>query len=80
VIYGTSEAEPIPGQPYRLTDARMILRWRGRRGLFDLAASGPREGTRITTAEAWTSGEAVRQVLPVSDAAAAAIDAWPDAS
>jgi len=76
VIFGWAETEPIPGQPYRLHRARMILRF-ARTGLHGHAARGPVEGTRMTSAVTVDAGEAVRQVLHVSASAAAALDAWP---
>ncbi|MDX1253659.1 MAG: hypothetical protein R3201_00120 [Oceanisphaera sp.] len=73
VIYGYSETEPIPGQPYRLERARMVIYWT-EHGLLGLAADGPQSGARISKVVEFTSGEVVRQVLSVSAAAAVAMD------
>ena len=76
VIVGHSDTEPKPGEVVRLTDVRMVLKWTGSAGLFGLAATGPAEGSRLTQAVAFVAATA-RQVLPVSQAAEAAIAAWP---
>lgn len=75
-IFGWSEREPVPGRPYRLERARMVLKFRSI-GLHGVASVGPTEGTRLTSAVPVDAGEAARQVLHVTPEAAAALDAWP---
>ena len=78
VVYGECDALPVPGEPYTLRNARMVLRWSTEcGGLFGLAASGPKGDTRLTSAVAVVSDEAARQVLSVSADAVAAFAAWP---
>lgn len=79
VIFGWSDTEPIPGQPFKLKRAKMILRWAGTSGLLGLAANGPAQGSTITAAVKSTGGDCVKQVIEVSDDAAAKVDAWPAA-
>jgi hypothetical protein len=76
VIYGYVDAPPVIGEPCTLTDARMILRWRGGGGLLGVAAKGPRKGSELTAAVLSTSA-VVRESVQVSAEAAKAIDAWP---
>lgn len=47
LLFGYADGEPVPGQPVRLTDARMILSYPSG-GTFGLAASGPPSGSRVT--------------------------------
>ena len=78
VVYGTVESEPVPGEPVRLTDARMILRWTSTSGLFGLVAAGPTSaGTRITPPVSVTTETTWREWISVSQEAAEIFDAWP---
>lgn len=77
VIYCRVDAIPEPGAPVVMRDARMVLRWDGP-GLFAMASSGPVGNTRITSAVAEVR-DTCRQVLTVSEHAAAALDRWPNA-
>lgn len=76
VVYGYSETEPEQAQPARLHDARMIVRWT-ENGLLGVAAEGPRDGSRITSAVATTVTSPVTEWVAVSAEAAERIDAWP---
>jgi hypothetical protein len=76
VLYGRVERLPLAEEVVVIHGARMILQWTGSRGLFGLAAHGPEAGTRITAALA-TVSDTARQVLSVSDEAAAKVDSWP---
>lgn len=76
VIYGYSEEEPQPGQPFRLERARMVIRWTGQ-GIFGLAANGPRSADRISKAVKVTAGGPVKEVLHVSTEAATKLDEAP---
>ncbi len=78
VVFGWSEDEPKPGEMCKLHNAKMVLWWEGKSGLFGLAAKGPQEGSRITSAVESTACD-VRQVLSVTAEAAERIDGWPDA-
>ena len=80
VVVGYSDTEPAVGGPCRLTDARMVLEWRGGAGLFGLAAVGPGPGSRLTAPVPMTSARLVSQVILVTEAAAAAFAAWPVAA
>lgn len=77
VLFGRSESEPCPGQPFRLAGARMVLRWDAAcGGLLGLAARGPKGDTKITAPVEMLADKEVHQVFAVSDESAAAIDAW----
>ena len=77
VVYGRVESDPVPGEPVKLYDARMILRWDAEcGGLFGLAASGPKGDTRITASIPETVATEWAQYLAVTDEAAKKIAAW----
>ena len=83
VVVGRADAEPVAGQPFRMTDARMVISWSEQcGGLLGLAAHGPKPKQsngyemRVTAPVASLGVEVVRQWLEVSDAAAKAFDAW----
>ena len=61
VIFGWSATEPIPGQSFQLSRAKMILRWTGTSGLLGLAAHGPSHGSTLTAAVESTRGDVVRR-------------------
>lgn len=78
IIVGDVEKEPVPGEPVRQTDARMVLRWAAEcGGLFGLAAEGPKGDTRITHAVSTNVETVWQEWCTVSDKAAKAIDKWP---
>lgn len=78
VIVGDVEDEPTPGEPVRLTDARMVLYWANEcEGLFGLAARGPRGATRITAAVPVTVETVWQEWCAVTAEAAAEVDRWP---
>lgn len=79
VVIGDVEAEPVPGQPVELRDARMILRWHEDcGGLFGLAARGPRnEWTRITRSVPRVVETVWQEWAEVTAVAAEEIDRWP---
>jgi len=77
VLVGDCEAEPVAGQPIRLTNARMVMYWdTACGGLLGLAARGPKGSTRITQAVAVHGDECVRQWMAVSPEAKEAITQW----
>ena len=77
VLFGRADSRPVVGQPYTLTNARMIIRWT-RQGLLGLAANGPLGDDRISATVPVTSGGAVQQVIDVPQAAADAIAGAPE--
>ena len=80
VVYGEIAGDelPLPGEKVRIKNARMVLSWMGRAGLFGLAKHGPEEGSRISCQVAATTCTA-KQSLSVSAAAVEKIERWPDA-
>jgi hypothetical protein len=78
VLVGSVDADPIPGQPVTLRNARMVLYWaRECGGLFGLAARGPRGDTRITTKVETLVETVWQEWASISPEAAREIDAWP---
>jgi hypothetical protein len=77
VVYGRVEEEPTPGEPVTMHDARMIIRWEGRGGLFGVAAVGPGSGSRITHAVPRLVETCWQECLAVTPEAAEKIDGWP---
>lgn len=47
IIYGYVDEYPEPGEPIKIHQAQMVLRWEGG-GLFRVAAEGPIKEDRIT--------------------------------
>lgn len=77
VVFGWIDgAIPQTGDRVVIYGARMILRWRGERGLFGVAAYGPEEGSAVTVSVEETTCE-VQQALAVTIKAAEVLDAWP---
>ena len=76
LIYGYAATEPKQGTPARLERARMILYWT-KTGLLGLAARGPAEGSKLTSAVETTETSPVTEWIAVSDDAAKRIDTWP---
>lgn len=77
VVYGWSSTEPASGKPKVLYDARMVLYWDSEcKGLFGLAASGPKGKTRITHSIHKTETSPVTEWLSVSIEAAKKFDEW----
>ena len=78
VLFGRVDADPVPGASVVLYDARMILYWSAPcGGLLGLAASGPKEGTRISARVERVIETCWQQCLSVSTEAAAQIAGWP---
>ncbi|MHC4575749.1 MAG: DUF6948 domain-containing protein [Planctomycetota bacterium] len=78
VVYGYVDALPEADRAVTIRRARMVLRWPiSCGGLFGLAANGPRDGLRLTSAVESTTCTA-RQALAVSPEAAVMLDEWPD--
>lgn len=75
LVYGYSDAEPVPGEPVHLTDARMVLYYPSG-GTFGLAAEGPPAGSRVTSAVAVVVETVWQEWLCVSEAAAEVFDGW----
>jgi len=78
VIFCRMAKIPEPDESVVMYDARMVLRWDVPRGLFGLAQHGPNGQTRVTSPVAEVR-DTCRQSLTVTEAAAAAFDAWPNA-
>lgn len=77
VIFGRVEAEPVPGDPVRVLDARMVLYWdRVCGGLLGLASGGPSGGTRITAPVTVLVETVWQEWLAVSDEAAEKLYSW----
>ena len=78
VVFGYAEHTPVVGGNITLSDARMVLYWPSEcGGLFGLAASGPKDGLRLTYSVSETATVEVRQYIVVSDDIAAQLTAWP---
>lgn len=77
VVFGTADSKPEPGKPVTLRDARMLLYWAGRGGLFGVAANGPDSESRITAAVPCVVETVWQEWLSVSDKAAAALRDYP---
>lgn len=76
VVYGYSETEPVPGNPFHLKRARMVISWSAEcGGLLGLAKKGPQTSTRLTAIVSETGGDDVKQWVAVD--ASEAMDAWP---
>jgi hypothetical protein len=78
VVYGYVDRIPAVDEGVTIHDARMILEWSGRSGLFGVAARGPADGSRLTAAVSSVVCRA-RQVLEVAPEAAQVLDGWPSA-
>ena len=76
VVFGWADEEPEVGVPCVLNDARMVLRWEGRAGVFGLAAIGPAHGSKMTAALSRVK-DTPQQVLSVAPSAAEALVNWP---
>lgn len=80
VVFGECEQEPVSGQSITLHNARMVLYWPSAcKGLFGLAANGPKDGLRLTSAVAKTQTDDVKQWLSVSDDIAQRMQQWEPA-
>jgi hypothetical protein len=73
LVYGYVESEPEPGQPVRLTRARMVIYYPSG-GTFGLATDGPPDGSRVTRAVSETVETRWQEWLGVSPAAAEKFD------
>jgi len=78
VIIGNVEADPVPGEPVHLTDARMVLYWSSDcGGLLGLAARGPRGSTRITVSVPSITETSWQECICLTEVAAKKVDQWP---
>ena len=75
LVYGYVNEEPVPGQPVRLEQARMVLYY-SEGGTFGLAATGPPKGSRVTHAVETVVETVWQEWLSVSEEAAKEFDAW----
>jgi hypothetical protein len=73
LVYGYVETDPEPGQPVRLTRARMVLSYPSG-GTLGLGSDGPPDGSRVTRAVAETVETRWQEWLAVSAAAAEKFD------
>ena len=79
VVYGYVDEPPKAGRPVTLRRAKMVLRWPSEcKGLFGLAANGPKSGTRLTPAVQSTTETTWQEWVQVSQAAAEGLDSWQD--
>jgi len=77
VIFGYVDGEPIPGEPVKLWQARMLIYWSSSsNGLFGCAANGPGDGSRLTPAVLSTTETVWQEWIEVGPAAAEAFDAF----
>jgi len=76
VVFGTTESEPVHGEPVRLTDARMILYWANEDGLFDVASNGPAPGSRLTPVVSTTVETVWQEWVAVSEEAALSLSGF----
>ena len=77
VVVGDVEKEPVAGEPVRLTDARMVLRWSTEcGGLLGLAAGGPQTSTRVTHAVPVVVETSWQEWIALTDIAIEALDRW----
>ena len=77
VLFGWVDGDPVPNQPVTIYDARMVLYWGGKGGLFGLAAKGPSPDSRITQAVPRVVEHVWAQCLDVTDKAAKALAEHP---
>lgn len=77
VVYGYVDSDPVPGEPVKLHNARMVMYWaRECGGLFGLAAKGPKGDTRISHEVPDTTATVWQEFITVSKDAAKLIDEW----
>jgi len=78
VLIGDVKADPVPGEPVELQNARMVIFWSADcGGLLGLAAKGPKGDSRIThTADRIVEAK-WQEWVTVSDEASEKIDKWP---
>jgi len=77
VVFGRVESAPVPGEPVTIHGARMIIYWAGKAGLFGLAAKGPADGSRITSAVPSTTETVWQEWIEIAPETAEKINAWP---
>lgn len=70
VVFGWVDSDPVAGEPVTLYDARMIIYWGGRRGLFSVAVDGPHPDSRLSPAVPTTTTTVWRQKIDVTEDAA----------
>lgn len=75
LVYGYVESDPVPGQPVRLSKARMVLYYPSG-GTFGLASDGPPKDSRVTHAVEATVETVWQEWLAVSTQAAERFDGW----
>ena len=77
VLFGYVDADPVPGEPVELHNARMILRWDAACcGLLGLAADGPKGDTRVTPTVKRTVETKWQEWVSVNRSAAKQIREW----
>lgn len=78
VLFGEVEQDPVPGEPVKLRNARMIIYWaRECGGLLGLAARGPKDETRITHAVPAVTETVWQEFVETTAEAATLIREWP---
>ena len=75
LVYGYVTEEPTPGEPVRLSKARMVLHY-PRGGTFGLASDGPPTGSRVTNVVDTVVETIWQEWLAVTEEAAGAFDGW----
>lgn len=78
VVVGYVRGEPKVGEPCRIVDGRMVLRWEGSHGLFWVATKGFDSGSRVTARVPLGETSPVTEWLRVEPEAEEKINAWPD--
>lgn len=77
VIYGYVDSEPVPGEPVRLYDARMLIYWHSdSKGLFGCAAKGPAKGSRLSPVVPSTTETVWQEWIEVTPRAARVFDGY----
>ena len=75
LVYGYVDEEPVPGEPVRLSRARMVIYYPSG-GTFGLAADGPPEGSKVTSAVELTVETVWQEWLKVEEGATEKFDGW----
>ena len=77
VLFGYTNEPIVPGEPYTLRNARMLLYWPAAcGGLLGFVQEGPKVGTRLSKTVDEVSDAIAHQWMPVSPAVAAQIGEW----
>ena len=75
LVYGYVTEEPTPGEPVRLSKARMVIHYPSG-GTFGLASVGPPRGSRVTHVVDTVVETVWQEWLAVTEKAAGVFDGW----